>query len=103
MKSGSNNFHGSLFEYHNNSDLQARNFFATSVPHGIHNQFGASAGGHILRNQLFYFADFQGTKDIVGQIAIPTIPTTAMRTGDFTASPTIIYDPMTGNLATGAG
>lgn len=103
MKSGSNAFHGSLFEYHNDSDLQARNFFATSVPHGIHNQFGASAGGHILRDKVFYFADFQGTKDIVGQIAIPTIPTAAMRTGDFAASPTIIYDPLTGNTATGAG
>ena len=52
MKSGSNVFHGSLFEYHNDSDLQSRNFFATSVPHGVHNQYGASAGGHIKRDKL---------------------------------------------------
>jgi hypothetical protein len=103
MKSGSNAFHGSLFEYHNNSDLQARNFFATSVPHGVHNQYGASAGGHIKRDKLFYFADWQGSRDLVGQIATPTIPTMAMRQGDFTASQTIIYDPSTGNKATGAG
>ncbi|HLX45515.1 MAG TPA: TonB-dependent receptor [Bryobacteraceae bacterium] len=106
MKSGSNAFHGSLFEYHNDSDLQARNFFAYTppkVPHAIHNQYGASAGGHIVRNKLFYFADFQGTNDIVGQTAIITVPTAAMRTGDFSASNTTIYDPATGNTATGAG
>src|SRR5215831_19474529 len=103
MKSGSNAFHGSLFEYHNDSDLQARNVFATSVPHGVHNQYGASAGGHILRDKLFYFADWQGSRDLVGQIATPTIPTMAMRGGDFTASPYVIYDPGTGNTATGAG
>src|SRR6202790_947812 len=101
MKSGSNAFHGSLFEYHNDSDLQARNVFATSVPRGVHNQYGASAGGHVLRDKLFYFADWQGSRDLVGQIATPTIPTMAMRQGDFTASPTIIYDPTTGNTATG--
>jgi hypothetical protein len=103
MKSGSNAFHGSLFEYHNDSDLQSRNVFATSVPHAVHNQYGASAGGHIKRDKLFYFADWQGSRDLVGQIATPTIPTMAMRQGDFTASPYIIYDPSTGNLATGAG
>ncbi|HLH40854.1 MAG TPA: carboxypeptidase-like regulatory domain-containing protein [Bryobacteraceae bacterium] len=106
MKSGTNNFHGTLFEYHNNSDFQARNFFSYTppkVPHAVHNQYGGSAGGHIIRDKLFYFADFQGTNDIVGQIATPTIPTAAMRTGDFSASPTVIYDPQTGNPATGAG
>ena len=103
MKSGTNAFHGSLFEYHNDSDLQARNFFGTSVPHAVHNQYGASAGGHIKRDKLFYFADFQGSRDLVGQLAQPTIPTLAFRKGDFSASPTIIYDPNTGNTATGAG
>src|SRR5580698_5738875 len=87
MKSGSNAFHGSLFEYHSDSDLQARNVLATSVPHGVHNQFGGSAGGHIIKDKLFYFADYQGSRDLVGQIATPTIPTVAMRNGDFTASP----------------
>ena len=106
MKSGTNAFHGSMFEYHNDSDMQARNFFSYTppkVPHAINNQYGGSAGGRIIRDKLFFFADFQGTNNIVGQIATPTIPTAAMRTGDFSASPTIIYDPATGNLATGAG
>ena len=103
MKSGTNNFHGSLFEYHSNSDLQARNVFATTVPHGVHNQFGGAFGGRIKRDRLFFFADFQGSRDLVGQLAQPTIPTMAMRSGDFTASTTTIYDPATGNTATGTG
>jgi hypothetical protein len=102
MKSGTNSFHGSLFEYHSNSDLQDRNVFATTVPHGVHNQFGGSAGGHIKRDKLFFFADYQGSRDLTGQLATPTIPTMAMRQGDFTASKTTIYDPATGT-ATGTG
>ena len=103
MKSGSNSYHGTLFEYHNDSDLQARNFFASSVPHAIHNQFGGTFGGPIKHDKLFFFGDYQGTNDRVGQIATPTIPTLAMRRGDFSASPTLIYDPRTGNTATGQG
>ena len=97
MKSGTNSFHGSLFEYHSDNAMQARNVFDTTgrTPHGIHNQYGASAGGHIKRDKIFYFADFQGSRDLVGQLATPTIPSTAMRTGNFTASPTVIYDPTT--------
>jgi Carboxypeptidase regulatory-like domain len=104
MKSGTNSFHGSLFEYHSNNALQARNVFDTTgaTPHAVHNQFGASAGGHIIRDRLFYFADFQDSRDLVGQLATPTIPTMAMRTGNFAESPTVIYDPATGNTATGA-
>jgi len=102
MKPGSNNFHGSLFEYHRDSDLQARNIFATSVPHTVYNQYGGSIGGPILKDKLFFFGDFQGSRDLEGQIALPTIPTLDMRAGNFTASPTIIYDPATGN-PNGAG
>jgi hypothetical protein len=103
MKSGTNSFHGTLFEYHSNSDLQARNVFAASVPHSVHNQFGGSLGGRIKRDKLFVFGDFQGSRDLVGQLATPTIPTMDMRAGNFAASPTTIYDPQTGNVATGTG
>ena len=103
MKSGSNSFHGSLFEYHRDSALQSRNVFASSVPHGVYNQYGGSLGGRILRDKLFVFGDFQGSRNLDGQIAFPTIPTMAMRAGNFAASPTTIYDPNTGNTATGTG
>jgi hypothetical protein len=97
MKSGTNGFHGSLFEYNRVNKLQARNVFANTVPHTVYNQFGGSAGGRIIRDKLFFFGDFQASRDILGQIALPTIPSMPMRAGDFTASPTIIYDPNTGN------
>jgi hypothetical protein len=97
MKSGTNDFHGTLFEYHRDSALQARNVFASTVPHTVYNQFGGSAGGRIKRDKLFFFADYQGSRNIDGQIALPTIPTMPFRTGDLSASPTIIYDPATGN------
>jgi hypothetical protein len=97
MKSGSNTFHGSLFEYHRDSALQARNVFANTVPHTVYNQYGGSLGGRVLRDRLFFFGDFQGSRDILGQIAIPTIPTMAFRGGDLSASPTTIYDPRSGN------
>src|SRR5215469_9339380 len=102
MRSGTNAFHGSLFEYHSNSDLQARNVFATAVPHGVHNQFGGSFGGRIKRDKLFFFGDYQGSRVLVGQIALPTIPTMPFRSGDLSASPTTIYDPNTG-AADGTG
>jgi hypothetical protein len=102
MKSGTNDLHGSLFEYHRDSALQARNFFVNTVPHTVYNQYGGSLGGKIKRDKLFFFADYQGSHDILGQVALPTIPTMAMRSGDFLASPTIIYDPGTGN-ASGQG
>ena len=103
MKSGTNSFHGSLFEYHRDSALQSRNVFATSVPHGVYNQYGGSLGGRIKRDKLFVFGDFQGSRNLDGQLAIPTIPTMDMRAGNFAASPTTIYDPLTGNVATGTG
>src|SRR4029077_20076412 len=97
MKSGTNDFHGSAFEYNRVSALQARNVFANTVPHTVYNQFGGSAGGRIRRDKLFFFGDYQGSRDILGQIAFPAIPTMAMRGGDFTASSTTIYDPGTGS------
>jgi hypothetical protein len=96
MKSGTNDFHGSAFEYNRVSALQARNVFATQVPHGVYNQFGGSLGGRIIKDKLFFFTDYQGSRDVVGQIAFPTIPTMAFRSGNLSASPTAIYDPLTG-------
>jgi hypothetical protein len=102
MKSGTNSLHGSLFEYNNVSALQARNVFASTVPHGVYNQFGGSVGGPIKKDKLFYFADYQGSRVVVGQIALPTIPTMPFRSGDFSAQSNPIYDPNTGD-STGAG
>jgi len=97
MKSGTNGFHGTLFEYHRDSDIQARNVFASTVPHAVYNQFGGSFGGRIKRDKLFFFGDYQGSRDVFGNSNLPTIPTLAFRSGDLSAATSTIYDPSTGN------
>ena len=84
-KSGSNSFHGDLFEYIRNGDLDARNFFSTTGADTLkRNQFGGTAGGKIIRDKLFYFGGFQGTRNRSNPPQLTThIPTAAMLGGDF--------------------
>jgi hypothetical protein len=102
MRSGTNQFHGSLFEFNENASLRATQPFATSKPPLVYNQFGGAGGGRIIRDKLFFFGDYQGSRDHYGSTNIVTIPTVAFRSGNFSASPTIIYNPATGN-ANGTG
>ncbi|HEY1743249.1 MAG TPA: carboxypeptidase regulatory-like domain-containing protein, partial [Granulicella sp.] len=83
MKSGSNQIHGSLWEYWRNDILNARDYFEPSKPKYRQNQFGAAIGGPILKNKLFFFGDVEGNRVIFGQSSINTVPTLKMRTGDF--------------------
>jgi len=71
-------------------------------PHTVYNQFGGAGGGRIIRDKLFVFGDYQGSRDINGASNLPTIPTLPFRQGDLSASTTAIYDPATGN-ADGTG
>jgi hypothetical protein len=100
-KAGTNAFHGDLWEFLRNDSLDARNFFASTVPADKENQFGGTAGGPIKKNKLFFFGSFQGlrtrTQAVLNEA---TIPTTAERNGDFTALGTPIVDPT--NVLTGA-
>ena len=83
-KSGSNNFHGSLFEFLRNTKLNARNFFSPTTPEFIQNQFGGSLGGPIRKDKTFFFVDYQGKRTAGGGLTyFATVPTLAMRTGDF--------------------
>ena len=85
-KSGSNAFHGDLFEYLRNYHMNARNFFATSRDSLKRNQFGGTAGGKIMRDKLFYFGGYQGTINRSNPPSSTTfIPTQAMLNGDFSA------------------
>ena len=99
-KSGANDIHGSLFEYHTDQHLQAYpwagNRYAPK-PKYINNQFGGTIGGPIKKDKLFYFVSYQGTYVPVENPVYAEVPTAAMKTGDLSASPTAIYDPMTGN------
>ena len=89
LKSGSNDFHGSLFEFHRNAALDARNFFAPASepkPKYIRNQFGGAIGGPIVRDRTFFFADYEGTRSREGITRITNVPTAAERQGDFSQS-----------------
>jgi hypothetical protein len=76
-KSGSNTFHGDLFEFLRNTDLDARNYFSPTRGTFIQNQFGGTAGGPIKRNKIFFFADYQGTRQRqgvdTGLIPVPSV------------------------------
>src|ERR1041385_1192461 len=89
LNSGSNDFHGSAFEFHRNAALDARNFFAPASepkPKYIRNQFGGSLGGPINRNRTFFFADYEGTRSREGITRITNVPTALERAGNFSQS-----------------
>jgi hypothetical protein len=84
-KSGTNGFHGDLFEFLRNGDLNARNFFAANPDTLKRNQFGGTLGGPVLKNKLFFFGGYQGTR--ISGTPVPqfaTIPTPQMVAGDWT-------------------
>jgi hypothetical protein len=95
-QSGTNQFHGDLFEFIRNGAFNARNFFARTPDTQKRNQFGATAGGRIVRDKLFFFGTWQRT---TLRAATPTsiafVPTAQERTGDFSDISTVIKDPAT--------
>lgn len=86
IKSGTNDFHGSAFEYHANHLLNAKDFF-TPPDRGknkfLQNQYGGTIGGPIKRNKLFFFVSYEGTKNRQNDARTETVPTAALRAGDF--------------------
>src|SRR5216117_3137799 len=85
-KSGTNEFHGSLFEFVRNYKFNARNFFAPERDSLKRNQYGGTLGGPLMKNKLFFFGGYQGTtlrQDPADQRAF--VPSPAMLAGDFTA------------------
>lgn len=93
-KSGSNEFHGSLFEFFRNEALNARNLFAQPgpKPEFRRNQYGVTMGGPIQKNKTFFFTDWQGTRLRTGVTRFSVVPTPAQRQGVFTQT---IFDPLT--------
>src|SRR5215471_20430852 len=109
-KSGSNQFHGVLFEYHEDQALRARQYFETPEVEpkkgtSILNDMGGTFGGPIKKDKLFFFGRWNGTFERDNRsTGLVTVPTAALRAGDFTGltTPTTIYDPTTG-AADGSG
>jgi hypothetical protein len=89
LNSGSNDVHGSAFEFHRNAALDARNFFAPAnepKPKYLRNQFGGSIGGPIIKDKTFFFADYEGTRSREGITRLSNVPTALERAGNFTQS-----------------
>jgi hypothetical protein len=95
-KSGTNQFHGNLFEYIRNGALNARNFFAPVGDKLKRNQFGGTFGGRIIKDKLFFFGTYQGMQlaNVAGGLTA-FVPTAAQRTGDFSSLAQQLVDPTT--------
>ncbi len=110
IKSGTNQLHGSMFEFLRNSSLDAKNFFDSPtkpIPPYKQNQFGATAGGPLViphlyngKNRTFFFADFQGTRIRQGLTYLSSLPPSSWLNGDFSGFRTI-YDPTTTTIVNG--
>ncbi|MEK7406522.1 MAG: TonB-dependent receptor [Acidobacteriota bacterium] len=102
-KSGANDLHGSAWAFNDNARLQARNFFNRGAkPKNINNVDGATLGGPIRRNKVFFFFGWEGVRERQGATTILSVPTADQRQGDFSLYNATIYDPNTGT-ASGAG
>src|SRR5882672_3244800 len=109
IKSGTNSFHGTLFEFLRNDVLDARGYFEPSDDKKApfrQNQFGFTFGGPIIHNKLFFFTDYQGTRIGTAATNISTVPTPAEINGDFSAlydgtPQTQIYDPSSTTIVNG--
>jgi hypothetical protein len=86
-KSGSDRFHGSLFEFFRNTKLDARSYFAPTREQFNLNQFGGALGGPIRKGKTFFFVDYQGKRQRHGIESTGLVPTGAMMNGDFTLDP----------------
>ncbi len=119
IKSGTNEWHGTLFEFLRNSKLNARDPFAANIPQFGYNLFGGSIGGPVYlprfgeggkalyrgQNRTFFFFNYEGSREGVPRAFVSTVPTALERQGDFsqtqvrlangTAAPVVIYDPAT--------
>ncbi|HXN21931.1 MAG TPA: TonB-dependent receptor [Candidatus Dormibacteraeota bacterium] len=94
-RSGTNAFHGTVYEFLRNDVFDARNFFDRKRPPFRQNQFGTSLGGPIKKDKTFFFGNYEGQRIIKGVSITAAVPSVPMRTGDFTGLGTII-DPTTG-------
>jgi hypothetical protein len=102
LKSGSNEFHGGVYEFLRNSAMDAKNYFddpTLPIPPYRQNQFGGTFGGPIIKNKTFFFVDYQGTRIRESQTDISTVPSLQEHKGDFSdlLPDTQLIDPITGS------
>jgi len=96
-RSGTDQWHGSTFEFLRNTNLDARNYFSLDRAAFHQNQFGATLGGPVKKDRLFFFADYQGTRVAEGiDTGLISVPTAAERGGDFSASTSALTRTVSG-------
>jgi carboxypeptidase family protein/TonB-dependent receptor-like protein len=104
-KSGTNSLHGSAFEFHQDDRTQSANPFTQTQPDPLtgrlipktnRNQFGGSLGGPLVKDRVFWFGDYQGTRSDVGGSRLLTVPTALARSGNLSEYGVNVYDPLTG-------
>ncbi len=110
INSGTNNFHGRVWEYNRNTDLDAQGPFAApissvtghaQIPTLVRNQFGGALGGPIRKDKLFFFIDYEGNRQSQGSYVTSTMPTALQRQGIFTdenGNPIPLRNPITGTV-----
>ncbi|MBZ5609686.1 MAG: TonB-dependent receptor [Acidobacteriia bacterium] len=98
-RSGTNQLHGSVFEFARNNALDARSFFASATPPLNLHQFGGALGGPVIRNKTHFFVSWEETREVFGDASVLTVPTLAERRGNFSGLRSAIYDPL--SLANG--
>jgi hypothetical protein len=92
-RSGSNQFHGTAYEFLRNAAMDATSFESMGNNHMVQNNFGASFGGPIVHNRTFFFANYEGFRHAMSDTMIDTVPTLQEISGDFSQSGKNIYDP----------
>jgi hypothetical protein len=108
-KSGTNRFHGNAFDFLRNTNLDARNFFSPTRGVYHQNQFGGTFGGPIVHNKLFFFGDYQGTRQTIGEsTGLVPVPSAADRSGDLSdqassLTGTVIGPAVAASLSQGLG
>ena len=100
-KSGTNDFHGDGFEFLRNDAFDARNFFSDIRGAFKQNQFGGTFGGPIVRQKIFFFTDYQGTRQIQGQVAEVPVPSAADLTGNLADSADVLSGVVSGSYWAG--
>ncbi len=95
-KSGTNELHGTAFEFLRNDKFDARGFFDPSIAELRQNQFGGTVGGRIIKDRLFFFTDYQGTRQVAGDSTFVQVPSLAERGGNFSDVATTGLGPLTG-------
>ena len=96
-KSGTNQFHGAGYWYHQNGAFDARDFFASRTPFKVSNDYGGTFGGPIVRNRTFFFGAYEALKFRAQSILNNTVPPANFRSGDFSAVTQNLRDPFNNN------